>query len=104
MKMPTFEELKKLPTNEEYYWKVFKICGNGYIRFSYNEDFLGKISVDYINEYGYITFLNFDIDTNMEENELYELNEENYNNLRAFIELIRKTIVENVINENVEEE
>lgn len=97
MDIPTYEELKKLPKDEYYKWKLFNICGSCFLRFTYNEDCENKISVDYMED-GCLHSLNLPIysKTTMVENRLYPLNKTNYNKLIKFIEVVREAIKNNI--------
>lgn len=94
-KIPTYEELKQLDKNYEYVYMLFDIVGSGYLRLTYNEDYEGKISVDYM-EGGYLHALHLPIctKTNICENKFYNLNKVNYNKLIKFIRIVRQAIIE----------
>lgn len=97
LNMPSYEELKDLDKNKEYVYKIFDTCGSGYMRFTYNEDFLGKISVDYLED-GYLHTIGLPIrhKTKITENVLYNTNKTNYNNIVKFISLVKEAIKNNL--------
>lgn len=95
--MPSYEELKKLNKEKEYVYKIFRITYGSYLRFTYNEELNGKISVDYIQD-GYLHGLGLPIrhKTKIIENIFYNLNKKNYNDILKFIELVREAIIKNI--------
>lgn len=95
--IPAYEDLKKLDKSKEYVFNVFDICGSGYLRFTYNEDFLGKISIDYM-EGGFLHNLGLPIrhKTKIIENIFYNTNKKNYNDILKFIKLVKEAILLNL--------
>lgn len=95
--MPSYEELKKLDKEKEYIFDCFNICGSGYLRFTYNVDFKGKISVDYM-EGGYLHCIGLPIRTKTDiiENVFYDCNKKNYDKIIKFIEIVRQEIINNL--------
>lgn len=92
-KFPTYEELKELNKEYEYYYDIANMWGSGYLRFTYNEDYEGKISIDYL-EGGFIHNIHLPIynKTKIIENKLYNLNKKNYNDIVKYIELVYKAL------------
>ena len=97
--VPSYLELKQLDRKYEYVYNLFHICGSGYLRLTYNEDYNKKISLDYIEE-GYLHSLYLPIcdKSKVIENKFYSLNKENYKNIIEFIILIKQSIVNEVNN------
>ena len=95
--MPTYEELTKLDKNYEYIFNLCDFIGSGYLRLTYNEDFNGKISIDYM-EGGFLhsIFLPIRTKTKIIENEFYNLNKVNYNKIVKFIKLVKEAVLENL--------
>ena len=93
--IPTYQELKELDKKYEYVYHIFNICGSGYLRLTYNEEFNGKISIDYM-EGGFLhcTCLPICTKTTICENKFYNLNKPNYAKIIKFIVLVKETIIE----------
>lgn len=95
-KFPSYEDLKNLSINNEYYFIIKCLLGTVCLRFSYNEDYNRKISLDYM-ENGYLHSINLpSYGLKIELNRLYTLNKTNYKNLIDSILFIKKFIMDSL--------
>ena len=92
--MISYEELKALPKDEEYKFKIFDIIGSVYVRITYNEDFQGGLYLDIMNN-GFCDGI-FYSGKYCKINCFYKLNKTNYNNILKEIEEIKKYILKNI--------
>ena len=90
--IPTYEELKNLDKNEEHYFIIFNLSGSAFIQISYNEDFLGKISLDYLEStclHSLYIGTNIDIMVNY----FYKLTRKNYNEIIKALTIIKNRLI-----------
>lgn len=94
-KIPSYQELKNLDKNYEYIFNLFGTIGSGYLRITYNEEYYGKISVDYLQD-GFLHNISLPIrhKTTIIENKFYNLNKTNYKKIIKFIRLVRLAVLE----------
>ena len=92
-KLPSYDELKSLDNKYEYYY-LFDAGCSGYLRLTYNEEYNGKISIDYLQD-GFLHSIALPIRdvTDIIENKFYKLNKTNYIKIIKFIRLVRKAII-----------
>ena len=101
--MISYKDLESLDKDKEYRWRVFQIIGNVYIRFTYNEDLNGFISVDLMQngllQENVLIPLKCRFGETLSLGELYPLTQENYTKALNTIESIKKYIVSNIKDE-----
>lgn len=101
--MISYKDLENLDKNKEYRWKVFQIIGDVYIRFTYNEDLNGFISVDLMQngllQENVLIPLKYRFGNTLSLGELYPLTQENYTKALNTIASVKKYIVSNIKNE-----
>lgn len=91
-KFPKYDELKKLNKNYEYEYNFPEIIGTGYLRFTYNEDLRGDISLDYL-ENNFLTSIYL---KDFELNTFYKLNKKNYDLIIKAINDVINQIINNL--------
>lgn len=92
--MISYEELKALPKDKEYKFKIFDIIGSIYVRITYNEDLNGGLYLD-IMSHGYCDLIYY-YGKHAKINKFYKLNKTNYNNILKEIEEIKEHIIKNI--------
>jgi hypothetical protein len=95
--MITYEELKKLPKDKEYKFKLFEIIGSVYVRITYNEDFYGGLYLDIMSQ-GYCDRIYY-YGKYAKINKFYKLNKTNYNNIMKEVKEIKKYIINKIESE-----
>lgn len=95
--MPTYEELKMLPTDKEYKFNLFNIIGSVYVRITYNEDMNKGLYLDIMDK-GYCDQVYY-CGRYAKINKFYKLNKTNYNNICKEIKEIKKHIIHNIESE-----
>lgn len=92
--IPSFKELKDLDKKDEYIYNIVEIVGTSRLRLTYNEEFNGQISIDYL-EGGFLHGIYLPIcdKTDIVEGKFYKLTKQNYAKIIEFIILVKQEII-----------